>query len=438
MKNSVSEGNNLKLYRYQEKAVDFLRGMRRAYLFGEMGIGKTPIALRAIEYFPALVVVPNYLKRKWLSEAQRWLGDVDAVITGGQSHSKACVPGHDVYIANYESVRAKFDDYVKLGVKTVIWDESHILRNRKSQISRRAFALSKNIPVCWMLTGSAFVTGPADLWQQFRILFPQRYTSYWRWCEQHLVIERTRWGTTVGRQWAPYSNIAEEVKDFLLKIRRKDVLPELPEKTRETVEFEPSPLQIKVAKEIEDYHVFRSVDGSVDYLAWELERQTRLLQVAVTPALIDSKYDDPHPAKFVYVLEQLDAKVPIIVFARQVRLLDMLYSYILSHRPETVICRQDGKHDGAYDFQDGRGDILLAQTDSAKYGLDLHRTWRAIFLECPWTYADITQLEDRMLRPGQHNAILSTFLVTTGMKDVDVVEIVRDRRLAYIDFIRRT
>jgi len=422
-------------FRFQRAAAEWLQAAPRSMLFGQQGVGKTCISLIAVERFPLLIVCPNVLKRKWANEIALWRPELSVGIAGGaeRKHRKVMSQPVNVLIANYESLRYRQAELSASGCSTAILDESQYVKNRKALVSKAAVRLSKDIPTTWLLTADPMPTGPQDLWHQLRVLYPRVYTSFWQWADRHIEQERTRFGTEL-HGWAPWSNIRDETYRFVYRIRRKDVLPELPEKRRETILLPMTPEMARQTKLVDKECLLHRPDGP-EYLEWEIKRQTRLHQIAITPRLLGIE-DKQTPPKFEYVAVALQQREPIVIFSRFLQALDLLADYLRREQPTKHLMRQDGKHpEGAYAFQDGEGDVLLCQTQSARFGLDLYRSHHVLHLEPPWTYTDLTQDEDRLLRIGQHTAVLSTLLATEGSVDEEVIETVRDRRLSFLEFL---
>jgi SNF2-related domain/Helicase conserved C-terminal domain len=69
------------LYPYQQSGAEFLRSRRRALLADQMGTGKTPQALSAIDIKRGtLIVVPSVVLGNWYKEARRWRPDLQVRI----------------------------------------------------------------------------------------------------------------------------------------------------------------------------------------------------------------------------------------------------------------------------------------------------------------------------------------------------------------------
>src|SRR5271157_3421705 len=69
------------LYPYQRSGAEFLHSRRRALLADQMGTGKTPQALAALDSKRAtVVVVPPVVVGNWYNETRRWRPDLRALI----------------------------------------------------------------------------------------------------------------------------------------------------------------------------------------------------------------------------------------------------------------------------------------------------------------------------------------------------------------------
>ena len=152
------------LFPYQRADVLFMVLSGRCILGNEPGLGKTGVAIRVMQVmqelgkdpFPALIVCPNSLKHTvWAQELTLWSRELSVqVVDGGAvKRRKQLATAAQVYILNYESVRlhsnlAKYGSNAmtekektpkelnEMGLRTVIFDEAHRVRNIKSASSR--------------------------------------------------------------------------------------------------------------------------------------------------------------------------------------------------------------------------------------------------------------------------------------------------------------
>lgn len=166
--------NDLTLHDYQLLARDWLRGVDRGALFLDMGLGKTAIALSALEdrHLPALVVAPKRVAEEvWHVERDLWRPDLPLVRAVGspavraealRSDAAVCVIGRD----NQKDIP------VHNQFRTIIVDELSGYKSRASVRWKkmRQLADDTETPYVWGLTGTPVPNGYIDLWAQIALL----------------------------------------------------------------------------------------------------------------------------------------------------------------------------------------------------------------------------------------------------------------------------
>jgi superfamily II DNA or RNA helicase len=150
-------------------------GHRSFLLADEPGLGKTAQALLAAEAanaYPLLVVVPNVVKTNWLREAGLWVPRRSATVIYGDGES---IDGFaDIVIVNYEVLGRHVGWLGKFGLRGMVVDEAHFIKNKSAQRSQHVLQLSEQIrtrtvrPLLMALTGTPLINDIDDfraIWQ---------------------------------------------------------------------------------------------------------------------------------------------------------------------------------------------------------------------------------------------------------------------------------
>lgn len=175
---------------------DFLWNTRRAFNTDWPGLGKTLESDAAVE-LPCLVVCRTFLTGQWSSFLKNQHPElVISEASGTRSQrNKALDVVADYYVVNYEML-SSYD--LPVGYKTVIFDESHHLRNRRADKSRAAAKLVENSNIrVYMLTATPMWRELDDIWMQLHILYPKIFTSYNEFVEMFFITEDTPYGTKI-------------------------------------------------------------------------------------------------------------------------------------------------------------------------------------------------------------------------------------------------
>lgn len=151
----------------------------------EMRLGKTPILLNEFQLFRRdysfrrlVIISPNQYKTSWASEAQKFGIElpIHTYETRERSKAKDFIAKNKEFmlIFNYEALQHKsnmsilvdaIDDRTLLGA-----DESVIIKNRQSIMTKNALDLSKRAAAVRILTGKPTPQGVHDLYSQLRFI----------------------------------------------------------------------------------------------------------------------------------------------------------------------------------------------------------------------------------------------------------------------------
>jgi len=150
-------------------------GHRTFLLADEPGLGKTAQALLAAEAadaYPLLVVVPNVVKTNWAREAELWTPHRSATVIHGNGDS---IDGFaDIVVVNYEVLDRHVGWLGGFGLRGMVVDEAHFIKNRASQRSQHVLKLAARIrsrtanPLLMALTGTPLINDIDDflaIWQ---------------------------------------------------------------------------------------------------------------------------------------------------------------------------------------------------------------------------------------------------------------------------------
>ncbi|QIY82538.1 DEAD/DEAH box helicase [Chryseobacterium sp. NEB161] len=420
---------------YQKQGV--ARGLQlKKFINGDMpGLGKTLQSIATVYYaeklgevtFPVLVLCPSALKINWLREFEMWT-DKKAMILDDKVKSNWHrfweMEMADVFIVNYESLRKFFvkhypkKDELKTAAdiemdsridifKSVIIDEIHKLKNTASQRSKIALRVTRGKNYIIGLTGTPVVNKPVDLVAQLAII--SRLKKFGgvdgfktRYCE--------------GGSGA--SNLKE--LNYLLNqncfFRREkhEVLKDLPAKVRQTItcEITNADEYSKIERDFKKY--LQENDFSMAEVRKKLQSEvivkiTMLLQIAAK-GKIEAAQD--------YIDEVLDSGQKIVVFCKHKIVVDELCKIYPQAVKVTGSENETQKQNSVDMFQKNpKTNIIIESHKAAGVGLTLTASSEVLFLELPWTFADLEQCEDRCHRMGQPNSVRCTALIGEGTLD---------------------
>ena len=181
--------DRLVLRDYQVAGRDWLRNKKRAFLTDWPGLGKTVQATEAAET-PALVVAPTYLVEQWYNFLCKQKPDAKVGFCSGDRKNRTATlkKRWDWLVINVQMLRSyAIPDYFK----TIIFDESHHLRNRNATQSIGAAKLAKDMSKnVYLLTATPMWKEVDDLWHQLHILQPDIFNSYHDFVDLFMIVDK--------------------------------------------------------------------------------------------------------------------------------------------------------------------------------------------------------------------------------------------------------
>ena len=224
------------LFEYQKEGVEqaFDKYGGRCLLADDMGLGKTRQALAFIAHcLPArvLVICPSYLRYQWTHALKEWLNiDGQLVKKGNETlEGEACIVSYDM-LAALKIPTGVFD--------VVVCDESHYVKSRKTKRTKACTPLVKSAKFAMLVTGTPALNRPIELFSQLMMLRPMYVKNYTAYAKRYCNGKPTPFG--YDDRGSSLENELNWVlrKGFMVRRLKRDVLTQLPPKTRHTVWLE--------------------------------------------------------------------------------------------------------------------------------------------------------------------------------------------------------
>jgi SNF2 family DNA or RNA helicase len=477
-----------KLFPYQQQTVRFMeKADMSGLILHEQGLGKTIIACSLIkrhpELYPVLVVVPSGVRIQWFAEVFRWSGLLCQVIEGSKDKpekgmevvlvsidtlrllrpdghvitedeiNRAEARGGTAVAKLYDKYKAKWTDEICAEFKLIIVDESHKIKNpgaaRTQALRKIADARKKTFGyehacriIC--MSGTNIEKHAGEFFVTLNLVRHEMFPVQTTFEMQHVATDE--YGKKYGLKYP--DRFRALTKDFIIRFRREDVLPDLPKIFRQfrLAEIEGDLLDqyIKVVKdfqkrkeEAEDgdrpfipsdilgymakmRHItgLAKVDEAIDYLEEFLLSNDRKIVVFLhhkmtAAALMDKllnlcKYGTSMPE---------EGDLPINVYNPP---LQMHSGQTMEQRDQVL---QEFKKDG--------NRILVASTAIAGTGLNMQFCSDCMIMEREWNPSTEEQAEGRFPRPGSTASKINViYLIAAGTIDDFLTEIVETKRRA--------
>lgn len=430
-------------HKYQTYAIQRVIENPVSGLFLDMGLGKSVIALTAINelmynYFEVnkvLVIAPlRVAKMTWSQEIEKWdhLNNltISKVLGTEKQRLKALEVKADIYIINRENTEWLVNLYGRSWpFDMVVIDE---LSSFKSYRARRFKALRKVRPLIKRivgLTGTPTPNGLIDLWPQMYLLdrgerLGKTITEY---RQKYFTPSRMNWQTGVVYDYnlkpGADKEIYKKIEDICVSMKAEDYLevPELME------------IPVPVELEDKDYQKYKKFERDLLLSVSDTEIITAMTAAVLSNKLLQMAngaiYDEYRKVHIVHdekikaleeIIEAANGK-PVIVYYNYKHDMERIQKYFKDTR--ILETEKDIK-----DWNEGKIPILLLHPASAGHGLNLQEGGNTIvWFGLNWSLELYQQANARLHRQGQTSKVSCYLLVTKGTIDEDVIQAINNK-----------
>ena len=419
------------LYGFQVKGVDWLSRGKYRLLADEMGLGKTVQTLMALpNKTKCLVVAPAAVKFNWKEEVQRWRPDLNPIVISGSDNFRFPSEG-EVVIVNYEILPKYLEPKKKTATSKswdvkVFWpndeikknaseinliiDEAQRVKNYKTQRSKRVRGLCMNVKSVWALTGTPLENKPQDLYGILDALQMQMQVfGGWNRFVKLMNGHQDGWG---GYTWGdPSPLVPDLLRRVMLRRKRHDVLPDLPNKTYSDIKVDlPSNLKGYMDDLWDEW-------GNVikDKKLPPFERFSEIRNKLATSRIHDL---------IDLVEDHEEENVPLVVFSAHVEPLNKI-SERDGWEKITGATSAERRQQIVNEFQAGNLKGVAVSIKAGGVGLTLTRAWKAVFVDLDWVPGANQQAEDRICRIGQESQKVEIVrMVSDHVMDIHVRDLI--------------
>jgi len=367
----------MKLYPHQDEAKQFLLAKRRCILADQPRVGKTlPAAAAALEHLPAIIVCPAIAKTVWEAAFNKLDPSIPVkVITGKKQAGELIVSG--VTIVNYD-ILSCVTDYA--GIKTVVFDECHRLKNNKAIRTKAAMLMMKKIDRVYALSGTPIPNRPIELWPILHGLGIYR-GSWFDFAARYAKMWTAPWGMDVSGA----SNIPE-LKAFMrphvLRRKKEDIFIDYKQPQVSLVTFD-----LPVDKREQQFDADALVANPNALMAFEglaeIMKEAGMRKVQYAADFID---------------DLLQAGEPVVVFAHHKDVVQALESELKLHKPVVVVGDTPSakRVENIAAFQGGKTKCIIGNIAAMSEGVDLSAADTIVFVECTWSTSALEQASSRV------------------------------------------
>ncbi|MGP6205193.1 DEAD/DEAH box helicase [Microbacterium sp. F2] len=446
----------LEIMPHQSRFLESVREGHRTFLLAdEPGLGKTAQSVLAASVagaYPLLAVVPNVVKMNWAREVERWTPHRRATVISGDGEDLDAFA--DVFIVNYEILDRHLSWLGSIGLKGMVVDEAHFIKNLTSQRSQNVLALASRIkeqvhnPLLLALTGTPLINDVEDFDAIWRFLG-------WTTGDKpgaELMAKLDETGLTpADKAFYPEARSAV-ISMGIVRRKKKDVAADLPDKLIADLPVELDDEYGRSIRQAErelgerlaakyrriiDARGDRGlapgeIDGDIVRLVAEGELEeskaagsgsenvfTMVRRIGQAKATVAADY-----------AAQLQRSVgKVVFFAKHIDVMDAAERHFAQAGLRTVSIRGEqttAARQQAIDAfnEDAHVAIAVCSLTAAGVGLNLQAASNVVLAELSWTAAEQTQAIDRVHRIGQDEPVTAWRIIAAHTIDTKIAELI--------------
>lgn len=399
-------------YDYQEKAIETLLRYDKFILGDDMGVGKTtPAIIAAIESGAkkVLIITTASTKVNWKREIGHYTDKKISILDGDKWEDGDFVILNYSILGNFHTLEK--DGYSRIldeGFDLCIIDEAHNLSNSKSNRTKLASNIVKNIKKVWLLTGTPVRSKPIGFYNLLKMIecpIASNWAAYVRrYCGGFMIkrkdgrkIWKTDGATNLEELWSRSSK-------YMLR-RLKSEIGNLPDKIV---------VPTYIDEDLNDYEKtmeqYRSWLGSLKKKPTIHMQMQELMPLRVLLAKKKVK-------KTINFCENLIAEgVKVIMFSNFTEPVEEIYRHF-GKSAVMITGKTDPKIRQSIvdDFQtNDKLKILCANIVAAGEGLTITSATAAVFNDMSFDPGHHAQAEDRMYRVGQTKDVWAYYMILEG------------------------
>ncbi len=451
----TSFNTKLPLYPYQIIGANKLIENRYFCLFDSIGLGKTAQILAAIQHLElknVLIVVPNSIRHQWVAEMEKFT-DLTATIIEGTPKKRAQLWQEEgIKIINYEKLicQQDYQQAVNKVFDCVVLDEATRIKNTRTKISTAIGNL--NTLRKWAVSGSPVENSIQDLFSIYKFVNPDVFGNWYSFKENFLITEIQIFNSHEVEIVVGYKNLdllKETIKPSSIRRVKSEVLKDLPDVVEETIWIDLNP------KEERWYRALGQIIGEkvsairkhIDRASFLGELQLMRLLCNGEVCLKQSKTMNPKVLEWLPEVGDTSTKIDraesllldltkennskIIVFSDFLLPLKELKRRLNNEAIKTAELHGEisNKKEQITLFKTSPDvNVLLAQTKTGGYGLNLQEANTVVFLNRHYNPAVEEQAIGRVYRAGQNKKVMIFYILVSDSREEKINEILNDKR----------
>ncbi len=448
----------LSVMAHQSRFLEAVRDGHRSFLLAdEPGLGKTAqsvLAASVVGAYPMLAVVPNVVKMNWAREVERWTPQRRATVIHGDGADIDAFA--DVFIVNYEVLDRHLSWLGSIGLKGMVVDEAHFIKNLSSQRSQNVLALAARVreqvrnPLMIALTGTPLINDVED------------FDAIWRFLgwttgdkpgpELMEKLDETGF-TPADKAFYPAARDAV-ISMGIVRRKKKEVAASLPDKLIADL---PVQLDDEYGRGIRDaerelgerlaarYWRIVEARGDRSGVRATMDPDEDIVRLVAQNELEESRAagtQGDNVFTMVRKIGQAKAQLAadyaaqlqrsvgkVVFFAKHIDVMDQAEAHFAASGIRSISIRGDQSTPARQQAIDAFNDdpdvgIAVCSLTAAGVGLNLQAASNVVLAELSWTAAEQTQAIDRVHRIGQEEPVTAWRIIAAHTIDTKIAELI--------------
>ena len=427
------------LYAYQEIAVAFLESRiqdgKGALIGDQPGLGKTIETLAWLSLnpskLPALIITQASIKRNWYREVEKWMPNASVqMLDQGKDVLDADA---DIVIINYDLIWRKGieEQLLKRKFPVVVYDEVTSIKESSAKRTKSAKKLGRRAEFTIGLSGTPILNRPIEFYNILNLIEPKQFSSQFKFGMRYCNGYHNGFGY-VFKGSSRIDELREQIRPLMIRRLKDDVLTELPAKSRRNI-FIDMPgkyYQDYVAAENNLVETLRNLPSGKVSNEYEESKMWLLSKLNYLRDIVGlAKAEEAQEI----IKNFVDSGEKLVVFAHHHDVIDLIDEYLTKDKiyHVTVDGRTAGpaRQDAIDKFQTDDNCMVFVASTAMGMGVTLTAASNALFVERQWTPGIEEQMEDRLHRIGQTNAVLIHYMQIEKSLDEKMDKLVDNKRI---------
>lgn len=432
---------------YQKDGVKWLYTICKcgfgAILADEMGLGKSLQTITFIKKLleedkesKFLIVCPTSLVYNWENEFLKFAPELNFQVFSNQRTERREKLENfkgNIFITSYGLLREDREIYQKETFRVFVIDEAQNIKNPKTGLSKAVKSITSETKIA--LTGTPIENSIVELWSIFDFIMPGFLSNLVKFQQKYKIKEFDESTNQL------LSNLKKQIKPFILRRKKKDVVKDLPEKIENNIYIDLNEEQKKYyAAEVkyvnDEMEKLIQSGGFTKNKMMILSLLTKLRQLCIDPKIVIENYQGGS-AKIENLILQIKEIVEnnhkILLFTSFKTALEIVKEELEKENISSYTIAGDvpaKKRQMLVDaFNKDDTNVFLIMLKSGGTGLNLTSADVVIHLDLWWNPQAENQATDRTHRIGQTKTVEVIKLICKGTIEEKILALQEKKKI---------